>query len=83
MKVAAPTAGDRQNTTMTAPLRSRLGSPFRATNWACGPVKEGKNWSRFGCDVPAKIHFSQSHCYQSFGDQFFGSRDRKGAVISA
>jgi hypothetical protein len=33
---------------MTAPLRSRLVSPFRATNWACGPVEDGKNWSRFG-----------------------------------
>src|ERR1700689_4617351 len=38
---------------MTAPLRSRLGlerswfgSPFRATNRAVGPVKQGKNWSR-------------------------------------
>jgi hypothetical protein len=80
MKVAVPTVGDRPSTTMTAPLRSRLGSPFRAINWASQRRKE---LVAFQPDVRAEMHSSQFHCYQSFGDQFFGSRAHKGAVLSA
>jgi hypothetical protein len=53
--------------------------PIPSDQLGLRPSQRRKELVAFRPDVRAKMHFSQFHSYQSFGDQFFGSRYRKGA----
>jgi hypothetical protein len=46
------------------------------------PCQTGKELAGLQCQIWPKLRFQDFLCYQSFGCQFFGSRDCEGAVTT-